>query len=155
MKDDVASLISANQGREHAAWPERSAVVADRLGQYLRIWSEATPADDRLETALRIFAPDGVYKDPMTAQLDPQGLVRHVEDVVLPQLSDFHLRSVGTPQIHGRYVLFSWAYVAADGCRVSFPGSSGTDFVQFSENGLLQEVIGFFDVTLLAGGGPL
>lgn len=103
---------------------------------------------------MRIFAAYGVYKDPMTDPLDPHGLVRHFEDFVLPNLQGLNLRPVGAPHLQGRCVLFSWEYVAADGRRGSFPGSSGTDFAQISETGLLERVIGFFDVTLTNDAAP-
>jgi hypothetical protein len=154
MQQSIKTLIDTNRAREGAAWPERPAVVSGLLGQYLRVWSAATSSDERLDTALRIFAADGVYKDPMTAPLDPPGLVRHIEDVVLPNLQGFDLKPVGAPQVHGRCVLFSWEYAVADGRRGSFPGSSGTDFAQISEAGLFERVIGFFDITLTNDAAP-
>lgn len=124
------------------------------LTQYLQVWNAATPAHDRLVTAERIFAPYGAYKEPMTEHLDPRGLVHHIETVALPQLGSFALRPAGAPQIHGRSLLFSWEYVGSDGQRGGFVGSSGTDFVQISEAGLLEQAIAFFDVALADGVQP-
>jgi len=153
MQDAIKAAIAAVQSEESLAWPDRSADVTRLLGQYLRIWDAATLPAERQAIVQRIFSLDGQYKDPMTPLLDCHGLVRHIEDVVLPRMDGFNLKPAGAPQIHGRCLLFSWEYVGPDGRRGSFSGSSGTDFVQISDAGLLQRVIGFFDVTLTGGAG--
>lgn len=148
MRDVIDALIASTRKNEDAVWPERSADVMILLGQYLRMWSVGTASSERLVIARRIFSPQGVYKDPMTDTLEPAALVHHIEHVVLPLLSDLTLRPIGTPHMHGRNLLFSWEYVSADGARGDFAGSFGTDFAKISEARTLDEVIGFFDMTL-------
>ncbi|WP_460845555.1 hypothetical protein [Nocardioides ultimimeridianus] len=144
----LAEALDAIEVRTRDHFEAEGAAILQLLGRYAALWRHDVDLEHRRREAAEIWEPDGTFADSMVGPIGPTELVEHINGVFLPAFAGWHLRPVGTPVMHARYVAFSWQLVDQGGARAQFPGSVGTDFVVLSERGRLQSVTGFFGLRL-------
>lgn len=110
----------------------------DAVAIYCAAWNETTAAR-RTELLGQVWAPDATYTDPTVHCVGVVPLVEHIGRV-LERYPGSKVVLTSAIDIHHDVARFAWKKVLADG--TSLP--EGIDFVEFSPDGRLERIIGFF-----------
>lgn len=119
----------------------------DTIKQYAQAWNLRTEADIRAALA-ECWADTGSYTDPAT---DPivgvDALARHIHGFT-QQFPDAALAPTSAVDTHHLVGRFSWVITSptpmiagGDDLGTEIPG---LDFVEFTEDGRIQRIVGFF-----------
>lgn len=110
----------------------------DLLDTYCRAWSEPD-ADARRELLDRAWDEEGTYTDPMAEVTGRAALHAHIG----ASFADFPgmvITATSAVDVHHDKGRFTWQLALPDG---SVP-VAGTDFVQFTTEGKIRSIVGFF-----------
>lgn len=125
---------------------ETQATAAEKaVDNYFQAWN-ARDLNVRAAALERAFATDVVYTDPKADVTGHQAL-SDMMDAVQTQVAKQHatfafLRTSAVDEHHGR-LRFNWALKGHDAAIVL----AGVDFVQLSDDGRLESIVGFFGET--------
>ena len=107
--------------------------------RYLAVWNE-TDAARRRALIAQHWADDAHYHDPVmegAGHADIDALVAGTQQ----QFASFRFRQLGAAEGHGRYVRFAWELGPPDAAAPI----AGSDVAVLTDDGRLQQVIGFLD----------
>ena len=118
--------------------PEQVASLERSIDRYCAAWSESDPAER--ERLLRdVWADDATYTDPRSHTRGLEELVAHIGRVLAGRPGATVTRTTVVDSHHG-LVRFGWRVIHADGTMLP----EGIDFAEFSSEGKLMRVVGFF-----------
>ena len=108
---------------------------------YSQAWSEKSDVDTRANLLARAWSDDGEFFDPET----PGGLVGRdalIDYIVVThaEIPGLRVTETSEPEILGRRLRVMWA--ARQGTQLMF---TGTDFVEFAEDGRVSRLTMFYD----------
>ncbi|HYI38453.1 MAG TPA: nuclear transport factor 2 family protein [Thermoleophilaceae bacterium] len=110
----------------------------ETIDAYCAAWAEEDP--DAREAQLRaVLRDDARYTDPRTDVAGPAELSGHIGAVLEARPGSSIRRDTGVEEHHG-LARFAWSAVAADGEVLI----EGLDVVEFSADGAITRIIGFF-----------
>ncbi|QPC92645.1 nuclear transport factor 2 family protein [Mesorhizobium sp. INR15] len=105
---------------------------------YCAAWGEADPI--RRDGILKpVWAERATYTDPTAHLVSRSELIAHIGQV-LAHYPGSHIERTSAVDAHHSVARFTWKMILADGS--SLP--EGIDFVEFTEAGTLNRVVGFF-----------
>jgi len=108
------------------------------VDRYIEAWNEPE-LEQRQQLLCQVMTDDCIYADPRHASEDRQGLAEYI-DTVLRALPGREVVRTTNVDVHGRVCRFGWQLVKADGTR----GAESIDFAEFTKDGRLRRVYGFF-----------
>lgn len=113
------------------------------IALYGAAWAEPD-VEERLRLLERSFATDGVYVDPTAYVPSREALVAHIEAFRGPGPSTGGgIEPAGDPEVRGQEGRFGWVLKTPEGVAI-LPGE---DFIEFTSDGRLSRVHGFFGAT--------
>ncbi|MEY3787606.1 MAG: hypothetical protein RLZ75_1813 [Pseudomonadota bacterium] len=108
------------------------------IDTYCEVWNESDLLI-RAERLAEVWALDATYTDPMVHAISSSELLRHIDNMreILPP--DVKIIRTSCIDEHHKLIRFSWQIVQSEGAVFS----DGVDFVEISNEGKIQRIIGF------------
>lgn len=108
------------------------------LENYFKAWNEPDQAK-RATLLAKTWAENGTYTDP-TAHADGRdGLVKHIQGVMM-QMKGFSITRTSEIEFHHDVFRFDWVMKDASGATIT----TGVDYGAFNESGAITKIVGFF-----------
>jgi hypothetical protein len=117
---------------------DNSNKVTGLIDAYCQVWCE--PDGQRREQLLEsVWASNATYSDPTVHAASSNDLLLHIAKVLARRPGAKVVRTSAVDEHHG-WARFAWRVIESDGT----PLPEGIDLVEFSSDGKIQRIIGFF-----------
>ncbi|WP_194819713.1 nuclear transport factor 2 family protein [Nocardia sp. XZ_19_385] len=108
------------------------------INTYCAAWSESDP-ERRRALLSQVWAEDATYTDPTVHAVGLDSLLDHIA-AVLTRRPGATVQRTSAIDTHHTVARFAWHVVLADGSALP----EGLDLVEFSEDGRIRRIVGFF-----------
>ncbi|MFI9504623.1 nuclear transport factor 2 family protein [Nocardia sp. NPDC052566] len=108
------------------------------IDTYCAAWNEHDPAQRR-KLLSEVWADGATYTDPTFHAVGIDELLTHIDAVLTRRPTDAILRTSAI-DTHHNLARFAWRAAPTDGT----PPTDGLDLVEFTPDGRIQRIIGFF-----------
>lgn len=109
------------------------------IDTYCEVWNESDLLI-RAERLAEVWTLDATYTDPMVHAVNSGELLIHIDNMRASLPSDAKIIRTSCIDEHHTLIRFAWQIVQSEGAVFS----EGVDFVEISNEGKIQRIVGFF-----------